>query len=114
MAKITFDASQYMAALEKLGRDFAPAAKAAIYDAAGIVAAEISAEITALPRTADYVQGRPGDLIDGVTDAQRAGLLEGLGIAKMQDDGGMVHTKVGFDGYNATVTKNTRTGNQMQ
>ena len=105
MAKLTFDASQYMAALEKLGQDFAPAAKAAIYDAAGIVAAEITSEIQDLPSVADYQRGKPGDLIDGVTDVQRAGLLEGLGIAKMQDDGGMIHTRVGFDGYNATVTK---------
>lgn len=104
MAKITFDASQYMAALTKLGQNFAPAAKAAIYDAAGIVAAEITSEIQALPSVSEYQRGRPGELIDGVTGDQRAGLLEGLGIARMQDDGGMIHTRVGFDGYNATVT----------
>lgn len=110
MAKFTFDASQYMAALDKLGSDFTPLAKAAIYDAAGIVAAEITDEINALPRVADYVKGAAGELIDGVTDSQRAGLLSGLGIAKMQDNGGTIDTRVGFAGYNSTRTRKYPSG----
>ena len=40
----------------------------------------------------------------GITIKQKQGLLDGLGIAKMQDENGYLNVKVGFDGYNAVST----------
>lgn len=36
--------------------------------------------------------------------AERDGMLAGLGIAKMQQDGGFYNVKIGMDGYNSDVT----------
>ena len=64
----------------------------AIYKGADIVADAIKANIQALPASA-------------CTDVEKEGLLDGFGIARMQDENGYFNVKVGFDGYNADKTK---------
>ena len=64
----------------------------AIYKGADIVADAIKANIQALPASA-------------CTDVEKEGLLDGFGIARMQDENGYFNVKVGFDGYNANKTK---------
>ena len=64
----------------------------AIYKGADIVADAIKANIQSLPSSA-------------CTDVEKAGLLNGFGIARMQDEGGYFNVKAGFDGYNDDVTK---------
>ena len=64
----------------------------AIYKGADIVADAIKANIEGLPSSA-------------CSDVEKAGLLSGFGIAKMQDEGGYFNVKAGFDGYNEDVTK---------
>lgn len=64
----------------------------AIYKGADIVADAIKANIQGLPASA-------------CTDTEKAGLLSGFGIAKMQDENGYFNVKAGFDGYNDDVTK---------
>lgn len=110
MAKMTFDASAYTKQLDQLGADFDAIAKSAVYDAAAIVAKSIEAEIANLPRADEYERGSAQNPIDGITDSQRAGLIDGLGIARMEDDGQTINTKIGFDGYNATKTKKYPSG----
>ena len=64
----------------------------AIYKGADIVADAIKANIQNLPSSA-------------CTETEKAGLLSGFGIAKMQDENGYLNVKAGFDGYNEDVTK---------
>lgn len=63
----------------------------AIYKGADIVADAVRANIQKLPKSA-------------CTDAQRKGLLNGLGIASMRQDDGTYNVKIGFDGYNEHKT----------
>lgn len=64
----------------------------AIYKGADIVADAIKANIESMPSSA-------------CTDVEKAGLLNGFGIARMQDENGYFNVKAGFDGYNDDVTK---------
>lgn len=40
-----------------------------------------------------------------LTEEQREGLIESMGLAPMRDDRGYVNTKLGFDGYNSIKTR---------
>ena len=40
-----------------------------------------------------------------LTEKQKEGLIESMGLAPMQNDKGFINTKLGFDGYNKVVTK---------
>ena len=59
---------------------------------------------------ADSISFIPG----GVTAPQKAGLIDGMGISPMQDDGGYLNVKIGFDGYNATKTEKYPQGQPNQ
>lgn len=86
----------------------------AIYGAAQIVADEIRSQLSGIPT--DEAYGTPSNPTSGPKEAQVSGLLDSLGIAKMQDDGtGFLNVKVGFDGYNRLKTKRWPKGqpNQM-
>ena len=80
----------------------------AIFEGAKIVTDKVNANINALPvdnRSYKRYQ-ESGTASAGITSAQKAGLKNGLGIARKRDDGGFINVKVGMDGYNST--KSTR------
>lgn len=64
----------------------------AIYKGAAIVADAVKANIPSLPKSS-------------CSNLEKAALMDGLGIAKMRDDGGMWNVKIGFDGYDSIKTK---------
>lgn len=70
--------------MKKLGSDLPKVSKQAVYAGAGVVADSIRAEIEKLDHLEDY---------------EKEGLLNGLGIAKIEENGATTDTKVGFDGY---------------
>ena len=73
-----------------------------IFPGAAIVTDAIRAGIESIPEAPkQYARG----MKTGLTASQKAGLLDGLGIAVMRNDGGFLNVKVGMDGYNSTVTK---------
>lgn len=86
----------------------------AVYAGAGIVADAVKAGINALPIVTGYgTDANP--LPGGVTSAQKAGLLDGFGISPLQDDGsGYLNVKLGFDGYNRTLTEKYPQGQPNQ
>lgn len=104
MAKITFPGlSDYELMISRLSKGVDDIAGKAIYAGAGIVADAIKENIKDLPIVRGY--GTEKDpLPGGVTAPQKAGLIDGLGISPMQNDGGYLNVKIGFDGYNATKT----------
>ena len=63
--------------------------KRAVYEGARVIADEIDARI---------------DQLRGVTDEQRQGLHEGLGVARHRVDDGYINTQIGFAGYNEEGT----------
>ena len=85
----------------------------AIYEGAKIVADAIKRGIEGLPIVDGY--GTPDEkLPGGVTTIQKGGLLDGLGIAPMQDDMGYLNVKIGFDGYNKMKTTKYPNGQPNQ
>ena len=65
---------------------------------AGIVADAVKTEIRGLPVNNQYNSGV-------ITSVQKKGLIDGFGIARLQDDNGYLNVKLGFDGYNGQKTK---------
>ena len=114
MAKITFPGlSDYELMLSKLEKGSEEIIGKAIYEGAGIVADAIKENIKALPIVRGYGTTE-NPLPGGVTAPQKAGLIDGMGISPMQDDGGYLNVKIGFDGYNATKTEKYPQGQPNQ
>lgn len=95
--------SQYLADLSTMEKKAAEHNGEAIYEGAKIIADEIRKNIQAMPT--DERIGTPQNPVRGITKQQKAGLLNGLGIAKMRDEGGFKHVKIGMDGYNSVKTR---------
>ena len=115
MATIQFKKGDaYLAKIEKLGA----ASKddicgSAIYGAEDIVTGEIRSQLDRVPTDERY--GTMSDPTAGPRKGQVKALKASLGIAKMQDSGGYLHVKIGWDGYNQIKTKRWPNGepNQM-
>lgn len=75
----------------------------AIYDGAGVVADAVKASIETIPIDDRFVSGTA--TLYGITEEQKQGLRDGFGIAPMRNDGGYIHVKLGFAGYNSQQTK---------
>ena len=78
----------------------------AVYDMAKVVADKVRANIQALPavpNAANIATYRKG--YSRLSDEEKQGLLDGFGVSPMQDDGGYINVKLGFDGYNSVKTK---------
>ena len=116
MAKISFKGLEdYELRLSKLAnrKETERIAGRAIYEGAAIMADEIKAGIKSLPVVTGYgTEQNP--LPGGVTATQKKGLIDGLGIAPMQDDKGFLNVKIGFDGYNRTKTEKYPQGQPNQ
>lgn len=104
MAKMQFEGiDEYVAMLKRLGGDTRELCGRAIYAGADVVADAVRSQIGTLPVAQKYAKS--GEKINTITAAQKAGLLAGLGIARMKQEGTGYNVKVGFDGYNSQRTK---------
>lgn len=74
-----------------------------VYAGAAVVADSVRRAIEALPVGDGRVHD--GRLVGTVTRSQKAGLMDGFGISRLEDDDGFVNVKLGFDGYNSTKTE---------
>ena len=100
MAQIEFvGIDKYFERLDELGKHSIGLCKRALYDGAAVLADAVRSEVQALPVTDRNTEPQQ------VLGYERDGLLAGLGIAKMKDDGGVVSTRVDFDGYNRLKSK---------
>ena len=75
----------------------------AVYDGAKEVADAVRREIRGLPIDERHVS--QGEMLHGITAKQKAGLLDGFGISKMEDENGYLHVKLGFAGHNDVKTR---------
>lgn len=109
MAKLQFKGlEEYEAQLLKLRGLTEQMIGEAIYEGAAIVADEVKKGIESLPIDDRYATG--GTMLHGITQEQKQGLLDGFGIASMQNENGYLHVKLGFNGYNSMRTKNFPNG----
>ena len=105
MATFVFEGiNEYATQLKKLDDKAEGMIKRAVYDGAAKVIEAFVAEISALPVSKNRYRKTELPLI-GVTETQKRGLLEGLGLATMQNDNGFINTKIGFDGYNGVRSR---------
>lgn len=107
MVKATFEfvgLTEYLKKLDTLGVKSTGFLKRAVYDGAAVVGKAMRSQIEALPvNDGKYAPGNTQ--IVGVSKEQKQGLMDGLGFTKMHDKGGVIYTKLGFDGYNSVKTK---------
>lgn len=103
--KVKFDGLEsYIDKLEKAGKSANGLAKRALYDGAAVMADALRDATESLPTQEDRYVPEPFPIGD-ITDAQKEGLLNGIGITTMKEDGkSNITVKVGFDGYNSVRT----------
>ena len=104
MAKLTVGdgCENYIAKLNSLLLNTEETLGRAIYEGAAVVVKAVDSAIDTIPTAGPAIRG---GAVTGLTSAQKAGLHEGLGIAKMRNDSGYVNVKIGFDGYNGVTTQ---------
>lgn len=100
---------KYVAQLERLGKKTDTVISEAVYEMAKVVADEVKANLIALPSVPDTeglkaFASEPQQKIP-ITKAQKWGLVHSFGIASLRNEGGFIHVKIGFDGYNEVKTK---------
>ncbi len=109
MAKVKFKGlEEYERQLMKIRAASEEVIGKAIHDGAGIVADAVRDNINALP--IDDRIAKNGQMLYGITELQKEGLLNGFGISKMRNDSGFINVKLGFDGYNEVKTKKYPSG----
>lgn len=94
---------EYVGQLEALANDFEQIAGETIFEGAKIVADAVKHSIeTNIP-----IDERPfvKDERKGISTLQKEGLLDGMGIAKMEEKDFNYNVKVGFARYNKVKTK---------
>ena len=103
MATLKFSGlDAYIAELEKLTIKSREYCGKAIYEGAGEVADAIKREIQALPVGSGW--GKKDEKISTITSTQKAGLMDGFGIAKLRQEGSSQNVRAGFAGYNGQKT----------
>lgn len=75
----------------------------AVYEGCAILADEIKSEIENLPT--DCGTGSQEDPLVGPNPVQKHFLIESMGVSPMKEENGVVHARIGFDGYNPIKTK---------
>ena len=103
MAKrsVVVGADNWIGTIDSLAANADHMSHLAVYGGAGVIADGIREAIKRLPtRTRQN-----GHHEKGVTDVERQGLLDGLGVATHRRQDGKVDTKIAFDGYNAYITE---------
>lgn len=83
--------------------EFKRIAGASLFEGAGVVADQLRRNIEELPERSPGMSKNGKKR--GVTKYQKAAMLGGLGISKMQRKDGGFDIKIGFSGYDGEVTK---------
>lgn len=107
MAKLEFKGmKEYLKTLNDVAWATEDVCKAAVYSGADVMADEIRAGINSLKTTTDKgaLAAYKNRQATYISESQKAGLIESFGVASIQNDYGVVHTKLGFDGYNSVKT----------
>lgn len=110
MAKIDFKGiDEYAKALARLENGSEEIIKKGVYEGAAVVADKIKEGINGIP-IQEGENGLPPigtteNPLTGISRTQKGDLLDGFGLAPMENKNGYIQTKAGFDGYGRTKTK---------
>ena len=114
---------EYIATLKRISDNSEAILNKALYEGAGVMAEELKTQIEALPTVKDeynlvvYSNEKRG-VKEGakykLSETQKKGLLDSLGIAPFNVKNGVVDTHIGFDGYNDIKTKKYPKGQPNQ
>lgn len=110
MAKISFDGiDEYAKRLGILWKESEKIIESAVYAGAEVVANEIKEGLKELPieegENGLPPMGSEKNPLKGVSRRQKTDLIDGFGLATMENDDGYINTKAGFDGYGSVKTK---------
>lgn len=108
MASIKLEGlTEYQKQLESLDTSITGLLKRGVYDGAAVVANAVRASISALPaiRDEDAMGAYRSNSKTALSESEKKGLLNGLGLSEMRESGSSVNTKLSFHGYNAVKTK---------
>lgn len=83
--------------VEEAGKDPEELVKRALWEGAGLMADTIRAGVASIPT---------GEKRE-ITETEKAGLLNGIGISHMRGENGSVSVVIGFNGTNADGKRNT-------
>lgn len=114
MAKMLYkkDLEVFGEQIAKIGGSVSRICGRAVYEMANIAADKIRENINAMHYISDaeglkrYANGEKAEL----TYSEKKGLQEGFGISSMQNNGGYMNVKLGFDGYNTVKTNSYPNG----
>ena len=101
---IGFD--EYVDGLENIYEQSEKTVGKMIYEGAGTVADAVRASIASIPSREIYETSGGSRHQRGITDVERKGLSDTLGISRVRNDNGFINVRIGFDGYNDHVTAN--------
>lgn len=107
---------EYSSAISELGNKTEELTSQAIYNGADVMANAIRSKIESIPAVNEnynrraYKKGYRGKL----SEEQKKGLLNSLGIAKLEKSPTYKNVRIGFDGYNDIVTKKYPDGQPNQ
>lgn len=108
--------SEYIRQLETLSAATKSLCEGVVYAGAAVMADEIRQGIRSLDTVSDkealaaYAKREPVK----ISYSQRQGLLDSLGVAKIQNKYGLYSSKIGFDGYNDVKTQRWPNGQPNQ
>ena len=91
--------------VEGMGKRPEGLVKRSLYAGAGMMSDAVKSAVGSLPVDEEF--GTKNHKRDAVTAVQKAGLVSGVGISHMQEEGGAVSVVIGFAGENADGEKNT-------
>lgn len=94
---------EYALRISKLYKDSEKILRQAVYAGAEVVADRIKEGIKGMP--VDNRRGSETQMLNGVTSRQKADLIDGFGLAPIENWDGYIQTKAGFDGYGRTTSK---------
>lgn len=104
MAKISVKGlEEYANRLANLQNEQGDMIERAVYAGAGVVADAIKKGLKGIPTTEE--RGTPDHPIHGVTKRQKSDLINGFGLASIENRDGYIQTKAGFDGYGNTPSR---------
>lgn len=98
----TISVDNFIKDLQGREKAFETIAGHTLYVGAGIVADQLRENIRELPERSPSL--KPNEVSRGVTKYQKAAMLDGMGISKMQNNDGTYDIKIGFQGYDDEVT----------
>ncbi|MBQ6398442.1 MAG: hypothetical protein IJI06_09905 [Oscillospiraceae bacterium] len=105
---------EYIRQLEALEKNSTKMCKAVVYAGAEILADKMRESVNGLPAMSDgaaLAHYRAGAVMPMISESQKIGLMESLGISGIKKDrSGMVQASVGFTGYNGVKTRHFPNG----